>query len=113
MSWSPERPLARKDLGEPLLISPRNPNFPYLERGYTRLRHGTTEHSSSREGLGNWRNSSRTKLLLNPKRRKFGKELIGSKGMRSGITYTEQKTKLSLEQTCPRRGSNPNRALLA
>jgi len=37
----------------------------------------------------------------------YGKELLGSKGMRLRITYMEQKTKLSFERTCSRRGSKP------
>jgi len=39
-----------------------NPSFPYLERGYTRLRHWTTKHNSSRTRPAKM---SRTKVKLN------------------------------------------------
>jgi len=48
-----------------------NPNFPYLEKGLIELRHGTSKHNSSSDGLeelAEQRNSGKNEISSNSKR---------------------------------------------
>jgi len=41
----------------------RNPNFPYLEKRLTELRHGTSEHNNLKDGLAQLAKQRRTRLF--------------------------------------------------
>jgi len=75
----------------PKQLKTGNPNFPYLEKGLKELRHGTSEHNSSSDGLAELaeqRNGRRTRLVraLNDEIRRTA---LGSNYSRFRITYVE------------------------
>jgi len=75
-----------------------NPSFPFLEMGYPRLRHETTEHNSSRGRLGNWWNKGTVgkQYYYRTLNRGIRKRALGGKGSRFKITYMEQKAIVEL-----------------